>query len=124
MLRQPVENFCRDGLAKAEASACDRLLERTRRHDDDVVAAGTKRASETNERMDVAGGADGSHDEKGFRQSGKVEKWKSGEVSVKSGASHDQTLDNRPGRHGGEGSASRSVLLSRCARHDVPVPGA
>ena len=39
------------------------LLERAGRHDDDVVAAGTKRAAEADERVDVAGRSDGSHDE-------------------------------------------------------------
>ena len=58
VFRHHVEDLCRDGLAEFQPRALHDLLERAGRHDDDVVATRTKRASEADERMHVAGRAD------------------------------------------------------------------
>src|SRR6188508_734303 len=63
VLRHDVEELRRDRLAELESRALHDLFERAGGHDHDVVAAGTKRTSEADEWMDVAGGADGSHHE-------------------------------------------------------------
>src|SRR5262245_57241728 len=63
MLRQPIEDLRGDGFAKAKSRTRDGVLERSGRHDHDVVAAGAKGPSETDEGVDVTGRADRSHDE-------------------------------------------------------------
>src|SRR3990172_7235078 len=63
IFRNPVELFHRMGRVKAQAGPADERLKGLAGDDDHFVAAGAERPAEADEGMDVAGRADGRHDE-------------------------------------------------------------